>query len=157
MCNPVTVFDPGRLLLADTYRGYEYEITCNSMAVRCGYVRIPAGHPWHGVSCWDVDARAHGGVNFSAPDVNCGKGGADDAWWFGFDCAHAWDAYDPALPGYEAFAAIDRLLRRYDDGWRTVRSLGYVAMECRRLIRQAEYAARTLPRNRGLELDYCIR
>jgi hypothetical protein len=159
MCNPVTVFNPERLILADSYLGYEYEVTCNGLAVRCGYVRIPAGHPWHGADHWELDAQAHGGVNFSAPDRSCDKGGPDDAWWLGFDCGHAFDAFDPVLPGYEMFAELEARMGKIDDAWplgsdfaRKIRSLGYVARECRRLIWQADYAGSVLPWNRRLEL-----
>jgi hypothetical protein len=141
MCNPVTVFNPERVLLKDTYLGYEYEVTCNGMAVRCGYIRVPVGHPWHGKRADDIGARAHGGVNFAKADVNCGKGGADDAWWFGFDCAHAFDARDPSLPGWEQWKDMERILQRHGDRWRKICSLGYVARECRQLIRQADVAA----------------
>jgi hypothetical protein len=141
VCNPVTVFNPERVLLKGVHLGYEYEVTTNGQAVRCGYVRIPPGHPWHGRPAGEVDAAAHGGVNFAEPDVNCGKGGADDAWWLGFDCGHAWDARDPELPGYEDFAYIEGLFRRAGPDFREIRTLEYVKGECELLIDQAAMAA----------------
>ena len=65
---------------------------------RCGYVRVPPGHPLYGAEYGadSVDSlRAHGGINFSEIEPRTehedGQG-----WWFGFDCGHAGDCrYDP--------------------------------------------------------------
>lgn len=68
----------------------------------CGYVGVPASHLYHGSDYNKVDVEVHGGLTFAS---GCGHGdnpargvchipGAgepDDVWWFGFDCAHAWD------------------------------------------------------------------
>lgn len=70
----------------------------------CGYVGVAPGHPEYGQSHDNVVYSAHGGVNFSAmcpPDADpatdvChvpGPGEPDHAWWFGFDCCHAWDRW----------------------------------------------------------------
>ncbi len=136
MCNPVSTAHPELLLGKGVHLGFEWEITSNHIGYRCGYVRIPPAHPWHGV---DYDAvrtlddgypDVHGGLTFACPDTHCGKGGPDDAWWLGFDCAHSGDAPDPDLPGYSA---------RYHIGYDgdTVRSTEYVRAECLNLIAQA--------------------
>ena len=129
MCNPVTVIHPDALLEKGTHLGYEWEVTSNRIGYRCGYIRVPHGHPWHGKNYDEVDAEVHGGLTFAAADLNCGKGGADDAWWLGFDCAHFGDAPDPSLPGN--LPGQLRLLAG------TIRTTEYVAGECRRLIDQA--------------------
>jgi hypothetical protein len=62
----------------------------------CGYVGVPPGHPYHGKGYAEVDLSAHGGVTYAD---RCGgavchvpqAGESDDVFWFGFDCAHAWD------------------------------------------------------------------
>jgi hypothetical protein len=63
---------------------------------RCGYVRVPEGHPVHG---WDydrADVDVHGGLTFAEIEPCVEEDGK--GWWFGFDCAHAWDAmYDPTV------------------------------------------------------------
>jgi len=136
MCNPVTVAHPGKLLAKCTYLGYEWEVTGNGIGYRCGYVRIPPGHPWHGKREEDVDASVHGGLTFAEPDLDCGKGGADDAWWLGFDCAHAGDAQDPSLAGRTVYSVVPY----FPDPLGltgTVRTTEYVTGECRRLIEQA--------------------
>jgi hypothetical protein len=137
MCNPVVTAHPDLLLAKGVYGGYEWEVTSNRIGYRCGYVRVPLGHPWHGKDYDDVRTAdggypdVHGGLTFAEPDADCGKGGEDSAWWLGFDCAHAGDAPDPELHGYDARMA----------SWGVVRTTEYVAVECWKLARQAADAA----------------
>jgi hypothetical protein len=105
MCNPVTVARPDSLIIKGVHRGYEWEVTSNRMGYRCGYVRVPPGHPWHGKGYDDIGAEVHGGLTFAEPDADCGvrcpgvphsghastdwtcpiEDGADNDWWVGFD------------------------------------------------------------------------
>jgi hypothetical protein len=66
-------------------------------AHRCGYVRVPPGHPLHGKLMHhpELDGiMAHGCVNFAEIEPCSHDDGT--GWWFGFDCSHAWDArFDP--------------------------------------------------------------
>ncbi len=77
----------------------------------CGYVGVPAGHPYYGHEYSEIDAEVHGGLTFSdrcqpgAEDHSIchipAKGESDDVWWLGFDCAHSGDvspAMDARLP-----------------------------------------------------------
>lgn len=70
-------------------------------AHRCGYVRVPVGHPLHGKEYEVPDVNVHGGLTYA----NIEPCAHDDGigWWFGFDCVHAGDAfYDPNnLPEHE--------------------------------------------------------
>lgn len=133
MCNPVSTAYPEFLLAKGVHAGYEWEVTNNGIGYRCGYVRVPYGHPWHGLDYDAIDARVHGGLTFAEPDTHCGKGGADNAWWIGFDCAHAGDGADPELPARDGYS-----VRRYDFLLKDpVRTTEYVAAECRRLAEQA--------------------
>lgn len=62
---------------------------------RCGYVRVPPGHPMHGKSYDDPDVAVHGGLTFAELEP-CKEHPDGQGWWFGFDCAHCFDAsYDP--------------------------------------------------------------
>ncbi len=131
MCNPITTEHPESLLEKGVHAGFEWEVTSNRIGYRCGYVRIPPGHPWHGKDYDDIDADVHGGLTFTHPDEHCGKGGEDDAWWIGFDCAHWNDAPDPDLPGYNPEFANPGMIR----------TTAYVAAECRQLAEQALIAA----------------
>jgi hypothetical protein len=145
MCNPVTVAHPDYLLAKGVHSGYEWEVTSNNLGYRCGYVRVPPGHPWHGKDYDSIDAEVHGGLTFAEPDEHCGKGGPDDAWWVGFDAAHAGDAPDPSLPGADSVmrhgiapATLDQFAEMYDRGYRdVVRSTEYMVAQCRRLAEQA--------------------
>lgn len=134
MCNPITTASPDVLLDKGVHEGFEWEVTRNRIGYRCGYVRIPAGHPWHGKDYGDIDPypEVHGGLTFAEPDTDCGKGGEDNAWWLGFDCAHYGDDPDPSLPGYRDYL-------RYPTG--TIKNTSYVAAQCRLLSEQAAEAA----------------
>src|SRR5258708_15897314 len=58
---------------------------------RCGYVRVPPGHPAHGKDYDDVNVRVHGGLTFGSIE-NC-EHEDGTGFWFGFDCAHFRDSY----------------------------------------------------------------
>lgn len=137
MCNPITTEYPENLLEKGVHEGFEWEVTANGSGYRCGYVRVPPGHPWHGKDYYDIDADVHGGLTFAHPDADCGKGGEDSAWWVGFDCAHAFDAPDPDLPGYDH--DMSRLLLQTEYG--SIKTTAYVAAECRQLAEQAAAVA----------------
>lgn len=77
-------------------------IVRNLSGVLCGYVGVAPGHPLYGLpydDCEDLDV--HGGLTFSGACGHgdeaksiChvpGNGEPDTVWWFGFDCAHAYD------------------------------------------------------------------
>jgi hypothetical protein len=70
----------------------------------CGYVGVSKDHPAY-EQHYDADpvsdVSVHGGLTFASgcshgnPETGIchipGDGEPDDVWWFGFDCAHAWD------------------------------------------------------------------
>jgi hypothetical protein len=133
MCNPITTANPDCLISKGMEAGYEWEVTSNRLGYRCGYVRVPPGHPWHGKDYSSIEPypEVHGGLTFSEADTDCGKGGDDNAWWLGFDCAHHMDAPDPELPGSE------QMLRYGIPTYGTIKTTSYVEAECRSLARQA--------------------
>lgn len=151
MCLPVAVHFPERMLATGMHEGHEWAVTHNGRGNRCGYVKVLPGHPWYGKSYDDIEARCHGGLTFSEPDVHCGKGGADDGWWVGFDANHGFDLPDRelaqlTLEGQECMRMRDRIdlligaLPR--DGFGpSVRSQSYMEAECRSLCEQAARAA----------------
>lgn len=134
MCNPITLMFPDSLLAKGVEAGYEWEVVHNRRGFRCGYVRVPLGHPWHGKH--HPDCSVHGDVNVARPDV----GGPDDGWWLGFDCNHYMDAPDPDLPGSEFEISV----RAKIPGLAAcvIRTQEYVENECRRLAQQAAAAAK---------------
>ena len=84
-------------------------IVRNHSGALCGYVGVPKEHPLHGKGYDAPEVDCHGGLTFANGCVHgdnpargvChipGAGEPDDVWWFGFDCAHAWDVW----PAFEA-------------------------------------------------------
>jgi len=113
------------VLSAGTHKGIEWWTIANMLGFRCGYVLVPAGHPWHGRSYSEIGADVHGGLTYSVAE------GAD--WAIGFDCAHAYDAPDPALGKTSWW-------KDFSDGKAVIRDQAYVDAECIRLAEQvAEY------------------
>lgn len=135
MALAITVRKPDCVLGKGTHAGYDWIVIHNSMGYRCGYVRVPKGHPWFEQTYVYVVANVHGGLTYSKKDVPTNKVDADvEYWWVGFDCAHAWDAPDPSLPS-------DRQIPHFDFGDSEVRDQAYVEAECRSLCEQAAEAA----------------
>lgn len=108
----------------------------------CGYVAVDPQHHLWGMSWRDIyGLYAHGGVNYSdkcaeSDDITAvchapKPGMPEDVWWFGFDCAHAFDL----IP---ASAAI---LAKFDHGtpeWMqdVYRNIIYVINEVQQLAKQ---------------------
>ena len=134
MCLSIEIHRPQDVLGSGEHSGFQWRVIHNGMGYRCGYVRVPVGHPWHGKHYDDVDADVHGSLTFAEPDEDCGKGGEDNAYWVGFDCAHYGDNPDPDLP-------FGRTHMRIDDPNGRVRSQEYVESQCRSLCEQAAKAA----------------
>lgn len=141
MCNPVSTYAPERLLAKGVVEGYEWECVHNPMGHRCGYVRIPPGHPWHGVPYDALDVEVHGELTFSQQDAACGRDGADDGWWLGFDCGHWMDLPDPDLVSEEFRTFAETAACVYEGTGAEVRSTEYVKDQCALLIAQAVKAA----------------
>lgn len=152
MCLSIAINRPNDVLATGEHKGFEWCVTHNGTGYRCGYVRIPAGHPWHGKHYDDIDARCHGGLTFDEADEPCDKGGPDNAWWIGFDCAHSGDRPDSTLtrnrldPASKAmldlgnFAGSMLSLGDVSNLPAGVRSQQYVEAECHSLCEQAEAA-----------------
>jgi len=89
-----------------------------------GYVRVPAGHPWHGIGYEQLRhvVDVHGGPTFA----DCGDAGDEDAWYVGFDCGHSFDFMPNPM--------FQLLNAEY-------RTFGYVHEQCITLAQQAEKAA----------------
>jgi len=132
-----------------------------------GYVGVPRNHPWYGVDynqclrgckgkpnpiissvisypcTWESDHESpenlidvHGGLTFSGKGD--GKQRPAGYWWFGFDCAHAFDL-------------VPQLLELRGGEYReheTYRNFAYVRAEVKRL---AEQLASIKQREEGLK------
>ena len=134
MCLSIKVSRPNDVLAEGEHLGFEWAVVHNGNGYRCGYIRLPAGHPWHGAGYYDSiveGVEVHGGLTFAEADKPCHKTGPDDAWWLGFDCAHSYDRQDPFLP---------REIAAFDFPGAEVRSQEYVEEQCRSLCKQAAAA-----------------
>lgn len=127
MCLSIAIQRPENVLATGEHLGFEWSVTHNGRGFRCGYVRVPTGHPWHGQDYDRVACDCHGGLTFAEADIPCGKGGEDNAWWVGFDCAHGGDASDPELPR--------SVVTSFE--WGLVRTQEYVETQCRHICEQA--------------------
>jgi hypothetical protein len=65
MCLSIIVDSPDRLLSEGEAYGFQWVVTHNEMGYRCGYIRLPENHPWHGCDHNSIDASVHGGLTFS--------------------------------------------------------------------------------------------
>jgi len=87
------------------HAGLKCLILRHEMGHLCGYVAVPKGHPCYGRDYDHIPyddlfpVEVHGGLTFSREGNGdtWGKG----YWWFGFDCAHAWDLI-PYMPFEQA-------------------------------------------------------
>ena len=93
----------------------------------CGYLGVPASHPWYERDYDQPDVDIHGGLTYaSAHDPGDGSYESPvKAWWVGFDCAHLGD-YVPGLG------------KGFGDG--AYRDRDYVHSELEGLARQASEA-----------------
>lgn len=132
MCLSIAINRPEDVLSKGEHLGFEWMVVHNCSGYRCGYVRVPLGHSWHGKGYDDLNLNVHGGITFAEADVPCKAPGPDTDWWVGFDCAHAFDAPDPGLPS--------RDLPIWHEAEAVVRSQDYVEAECRSLCQQAAEA-----------------
>lgn len=137
MCLSIAVEYPGNVLSRGKHLEYEWMTIHNGMGYRCGYIRLPLGHPWHSMNFADIPASVHGGLSFAEHDVPCDAPGPDTDWWIGFDCGHAFDLPDPDLHAgaYMTYARMSPLYHKYE-----VRSQQYVEDECLKLCEQAAAA-----------------
>lgn len=124
--------EPDKVQWIDEETGLDCLIVRNQIGGLCGYVGVPPEHPFHGTDYEHVEVYVHGGLTYAAscqsgdestnvchiPEV----GRPDNVWWFGFDCAHAFDF----APGAHFPPMRDEVYR----------DIGYVKAEIRSLAVQ---------------------
>ena len=69
MCVPV----PSKPEAEWTHKGLQQCVVLTQMGHRCGYTRIPPGHPWHGKDYDDIDVDVHGGLTFAELETFPGR------------------------------------------------------------------------------------
>jgi hypothetical protein len=144
MCLSIAIDRPENVLAKGEHLGFQWVIVHNDMGYRCGYVRVPLGHSWHGKDYNDLNVEVHGGLSFAEADVPCDAPGADTDWWLGFDCAHAFDAPDTELARSSSGSFLSRgnnpLIEGYSPRYE-VRTQAYTENECRSPCQQASSAS----------------
>ena len=82
----------------NSYKGFDYLVVLHSNGIRCGYVRIPEGHPFfRKTNYYEIDVDVHGGLTFGQEYGNMFSSKAyyfSPGFWIGFDCGHYNDARD---------------------------------------------------------------
>jgi hypothetical protein len=149
--------EPDKIQWPDPATGLPCLIVRGPSGALCGYVGVPASHPWHGKgydqalgehlehctedSCWGHSAGSHvavhGGLTFSDACGHgtedhgiChvpGPGEPDNVWWFGFDCSHSGDLCPKYAKEEGVFARSE---------WESYKSVAYVKNEVTELARQ---------------------
>lgn len=127
-------FNPDYILSSGTHENFDWAVLHNGMGYRCGYVRVPSGHPWEGKDYNEIDANVHGGLTYGDRDK-------DGSWWIGFDCGHYCDARDPSLSMPKPIRALTKAT--LDIG--VIRDQAFAEKECRFLCEQALIATRLPP------------
>lgn len=148
------------------HNGLKCVVVMRVPGYRCGYVGIPKKHFLYGKDYDYVNShfefvilnedkrigvgvclylQCHGGVTYSKGGKGSNYPIKSNLWWFGFDCAHAWDKndYETAKKLFkhdkEALKRIlynERLDNMFSIGGDKVRTLEYVSNECRKLAEQ---------------------
>lgn len=111
-----------------TAAGYEAEVIATPMGHRCGYVTVPEGHTCAGKDYNDLDVSVHGGLTYA------------DGQQFGFDCAHLYDAKDPALMS-EEYRKIHEMWPSIREFEGTIKTLEFCVAECESLAAQLKELA----------------
>lgn len=145
------LYEGNALDFVDKNTGYQIALRRHPELLHwCGYVGIPAEHPWHGKTYNDVEELSnygisvHGGLTYSEGDMPTANSMADKAtWWFGFDCAHGGDL----VPKLETYSSEFKLALGVVDVYRDIK---YVKNEA---INLAEQLAAVAPNKKPSFLD----
>lgn len=115
MCLPVT---PYRVEREWKHAGLSCAVVQASEGThRCGYVRVPPGHPLFGKGYDDAEVDVHGGLTFAEIEP-CTEHEDGQGWWFGFDFAHSGDRmYEPGSSLDARFPAMRFV--GYEEHWWT--------------------------------------
>lgn len=152
--------EPDKAQWTDLVTGLPCLAVRGPMGAWCGYVGVTEGHPYFAVPPSEVDAYAHGSLNFGdfchdGPESHAichvpGPGEPDRVWWLGFDCMHAFDIAPAFLRLHEEIAQRDPHMRRLLDMTKAdplvreeYRTLRYVQAEVAYLARQLARPALT--------------
>lgn len=128
------------------YKGYTYSIVFQKGGWRCGYVALPAGHPWITDKPFELDVDVHGGITYGRQNKNqCYPISLENnAYWIGWDYNHFQDAVSPETVrryfGDKAYEYSKSFYHLLGDGGRYYNP-AEVREDCLEVIKQAAAAA----------------
>lgn len=139
-----------------TAAGYPGLMTRGPLGNWCGYAAVPNGHPLWGAAydAW-CNIEVHGGLTYSGPCRGhichtAKPGDPDNVWWFGFDCAHAFD-FMPAMGPLRADRSFGPTVpTKFPD--EVYRDYGYVREQVESLASQLQELERG-SRKRSAEVE----
>ncbi len=138
----VYLTDGGSIVEHDSIDVYGHRLVAifTPMGHRCGYVGVSENSPLRMVEYDDLNVDVHGGLTFS------GNLNTDESqWFFGFDCAHVFDAPDiEKMKEYIEMGLLDQPQNELRDWYlaypaltkSTVKSLDFVLTELKSLSAQ---------------------
>lgn len=135
--------EPDKAVWVDEATGLDCMVRRGPVGSLCGYAGVALDHPLHGEDCDALDMDVNGGLTYAAgcqdsdePSAICHTpqpGRPDDVWWFGFDCAHAYD-FSPVVAMTMQGLGIETTMGNHY--W----TFGEVIREVERLARQLHAA-----------------
>jgi hypothetical protein len=108
----------------------------------CGYVRIPAEHPYHHKRYEEMEIDCHYGLTYGEVE----DGEVEDGHWIGFDCGHLGD-YVPSMeylkktnPTFQVWKKkeekIKKLIPNSPIGDKSYKNINYCIGECKGIVDQ---------------------
>jgi len=116
--------EPDNLEWIDEATGLQCMILRGSTYHLCGYVRVPAGHPWDGLTDPYIESGVHGGLTYKGE-----RNGEGGGWWVGFDASHSGDLLPEDLGRYTFLGMSE-----------TYRTVDYMRAECATLAAEVAEA-----------------
>lgn len=139
-------------LVSFEYREYECQIQrgCHllldvamGLGQLCGYVNIFPTHPWFKKDYDEIDATVHGGLTYSALDVET------NTWVIGFDCAH----YNDIIPGAKSIVEEHKAFMEVFNLPYSYKNVGFVKDQLKSLVEQARTAFFDSPRDSTSDIE----
>lgn len=139
--------EPDKVQWVDSETGLDCLIVRNHFGALCGYVGVTEGHPLFEQHYETPEVEIHGGLTFTdfcTPGepvegiCHVAAPGRDGrVWWFGFDCAHAFDV-QPGMLAFEMKHMPDLIGSKYEIS--AYRDIDYAVSETLDLAKQVAAA-----------------
>lgn len=122
--------------------GYDCLVMRSTLGNLCGYVAVPAGHPWHDLEPEAVPVRVHGGLEWKMEgNDEWRRASSPDVTWFAFSCSHMGD-YFPTDGMIRRLADVDLLTEDLFRPEKNYKTIDYVRADITKIVEAAAAAAR---------------